>query len=134
MAVNIDYQITKTLSDEFLSDVLITAFDGDLGACWYWAQPAQDHWLQTVAVPNTRQRLWLHVAIAERDEPNKGRMVDENVLAQGIRLLLVGKVGIRSDLLEHLKTGVWEGDAGEIDAEVADCIVQAGLFGQIVYG
>lgn len=27
------------LKPDFLSDVLVTAFDGSYGACWYWARP-----------------------------------------------------------------------------------------------
>lgn len=122
--------VTRELTDEFVSDVLIVAFDGSLGACWYWSKPAPTQWLAVV------DDKWKQVLITEPEsnEPNKVLLVDESVVQRGIQLLIEHKVGINNDLFVHLMTAVLEGDAGEVDADVADCIIQAGLFGQIVYG
>ncbi len=41
---------------------------------------------------------------------------------------------VRDDLAEWARLALVEGDAGHVDAEVADCAVQLALFGEVVYG
>ena len=35
----IEITLKRTLDEGFVSDVLICAFDGVFGACWYWSEP-----------------------------------------------------------------------------------------------
>lgn len=41
---------------------------------------------------------------------------------------------VRKDLAEHLSNAIRENDAGEIDAEIADCVLQMACFGKLVFG
>jgi hypothetical protein len=40
-------KIEKELPKEFLSDIMITAFDGSYGASWQWFEPVGRIWLET---------------------------------------------------------------------------------------
>lgn len=68
------------LPDEFLSDILITAFDGAYGASWEWFEPVRvgdRFWLTTngdVQKPSTDD-LWLAVRIRLREDCETGHPV-----------------------------------------------------------
>lgn len=134
----ITVMLTKELDEEFLSDVMITAFDGQHGGCWYWAQPHNGSWLETNGDTNVLTVIWQRVCIKEIEpsELHEGQVayVDHAMLAQGISRLLNGDVKVRDDIREAIWRGVNEMDGGEIDIDAADVIVQAALFNEIVYG
>ena len=44
------------------------------------------------------------------------------------------RVEIAGSIADYISRGVREDDAGDIDAIGADCIVQAAIFGELVYG
>jgi hypothetical protein len=123
--------VSHEISDEFISDILITAFDGGVGACWYWAVPAPSprngRWLYTSG------ELWESVLVREY-ENDIDIFVTHTVVAMGLRKILDRQVEINAGLLGHIAAGVAENDAGEIDALCADVIIQAGVFGKVVYG
>ena len=118
--------MTKELTSDFLSDILITAFDAAYGGCWYWAVPSEaagDPW-------KIEDGLWQRVYIEEREGDEEGTYcVSHLVLADGLqRMVDAGRMD--SDIM----TAISELDAGYIDADIADAIVQWGLFGKLVYG
>lgn len=127
--------LTVELREGFISDVLITAFDGNYGGCWYWAEPGDlydNSWL-TVA-----GNQWKSVAIKDiyEDGPDpQDKVVDVTVVAEGIRLALSQTGPKVSDAIRKaIYLAVVNEDAGEVDSDCADVIVQLGLFGEIVYG
>jgi hypothetical protein len=61
-------------------------------------------------------------------------LVDADVIEKGIEALKNGEAKVNSTILGWIVEGDNENDAGNIDATAADCIVQAGLFGEVVYG
>lgn len=144
MKVKVSVQLTR----EFLSDILVTAFDGNCGGCWYWASPdwgfaitPGSSWLEGEPIhikdgDTNYNTLWSKVHIIEPCEVS-GQMNDrhfavtQETVAKGIQQFLDDPLWNRS---AHLYTGVTELDAGEIDADLADSIVQQGLFGEVVYG
>lgn len=135
----ITISIKRELDAQFVSDVLVTAFDGSVGGCWYWADVPHDAWLYVEKSPvDMIEDLWTRVIIKEQepDEESRGQeyTVDAKTIEGGIQAILDGSVEISIDLMAMLMTGVLHDDTGEIDAEVADCIVQAGLFGEVRYG
>lgn len=127
--------VTMNLQDHFLGDILVTAFDGNYGGCWYWAKPGNDNWLETNGDKDILNVVWQRVCIKEHEpsELHEGQVayVDHETLAKGIRRILSGEAGIEVDALHG---AVVEDDAGQIDSDLADCIVQEGLFEQQVYG
>lgn len=119
------------LSDQFLSDVLATAFDSSGGACWYWAKPrkGRDSW--TVDSDDT----WRSVQIIEREAQQvagkrKWANVTHELMGRGIARALDPSFKVNS----QIRACIASLDAGEIDAAAADVIVQAAIFGEIVYG
>ena len=59
--------------------------------------------------------------------------VNVNTIRDGIQLLLTGKAEMMQGRKYVLKALI-EQDLGYIDSDVLDMIVQAGLFGELVYG
>lgn len=118
MRVDIDH--------DFLSSILITAFDGNYGGSWYWATPAMDDWLKI----SDDGSEWLSVYITEREDSSGNQwMVTQGGILYALQYMLDnGKMD--SDTL----TAIREGDAGYIDADQADAIVQYCVFGELVYG
>lgn len=96
--------IRRELPAQFLSDILVTAFDGGYGWSWNWFEPAKQNWLQTEAVGENRDEidlLWMCVnvrltdecetGIASIDALSKGKagfLVDHDTIAKGIQRIL----------------------------------------------
>ncbi len=130
--------IHRALSEEFYSDVLITAFDGSVGGSWYWARPQTGSWL-SARNPDGGRSVWTSVSIIEQEpqefegcNPDGMYTVTHETVRKGIQELL-DSGSIRDDLLGQIMRSVLE-DEADIDADAADCIVQQGLFGEVVYG
>lgn len=75
---------------------------------------------------------------AETGEPFEVKMlrqqVNDNSLYGAFRKVIEGKVQVAPDIRNYIVRAVCEGDAGMIDAEAADVLVQVALFGEIVFG
>lgn len=144
---DIEIKVNRTLDDEFVSNVLVTAFDGAYGGCWYWADlyvPNQEPAFRT----EDDGDIWLAVRItldydktdggtgyAHLDHVMKdGIWVDNETVRVGIQRLLDGDTVAGDYIREAIMRGVLEGDTTNIDADGADCIIQAGLFGRLVFG
>ncbi len=122
-------KIEVELDDEFLEDVLTTAVEGGTN---YWAKVDLNK-----RDPETLRCIEITFYDAEADSPNDENfppmLVNAEVIARGIQRIL--STGLVNDqIYDCVSKGVRENDAGYIDAEAADCIVQAALFNEIVYG
>lgn len=142
---NFHVKVKAEVPEDFLSDVLITAFDGDHGGSWFWAKPHRpapdDFWVITDGLPTESDSRWLATYIEDReeqeewmmtrdpDDPDKPKVykVTYAVLVKGIQELIDA-----GD--DNIQQAVFDADAGMIDANDADSIVQQGLFGKQVYG
>lgn len=60
--------------------------------------------------------------------------LDIDTIAVGVKACLEEDFSLRSDIREYIRLADKENDAGDIDADGADAIVQAALFGKLVYG
>lgn len=120
----------RTPSDEFLRDVAITAVEGWIS---YWATVEEYKWQD----PVTGFELpWPIVRLSENDTsgvPVKNFILTARDLRGAVRRLCEGVTPINGFLRETLASAVDEDDAGMVDAELADCIVQVALFNEIVY-
>lgn len=126
-----------------LRDVMITAFEGGSN---YWAEAR-----------NVRRQVGHETAFGghegdyisfevrsfeDRDDARLGKwvLINEAAIERGIGLILHGQraerspVGVRRDILAALALASVDPEQADIDAEVADCIVQAAAWGEIVYG
>lgn len=123
------------LPDTFLDDVRTTATEGGIG---YWSETLDYTWRypngRTVLVPLDVDETLDPATRTAVVDGQTGIVVDRDVIARGVGYLLDGTVRVGTYLLDMVTAGVRQGDAGEIDSDGADVIVQAGIFGKIIYG
>jgi hypothetical protein len=115
-------------SEEFLQDVITTALEGGIG---YWA----------VAKIGKRgpdlEYIWTAIMEEEcsSDKDNLGwQCLDADMILRGIDVVLAGKAEVNKNYLRTLEKAVVNSDACDVDAELADIVVQAGFFGRVIYG
>ena len=114
---------------QFLSDILHTSIEGGID---YWA---------------LYRNAGLHgdnlMSIQLRpDEPSFNRFdprddwqeINIEKVADAITKICTGTVRISKDRQDTISTALLANDAGMIDADLADCIVQVAAFGEIVFG
>lgn len=119
---------TRTREREtLLADIIIGAVEGGTG---YWASVSGYKWSDEE--PATT-RATLHVLDPDDDDDGPHAVTIETV-ATGLARILAPGFGINARLRETIAQADRENDAGYIDADGADAIVQAGIFGEVVYG
>ncbi len=112
-------QIELILSQEFLSDIKIVALEGGIN---YWAKILSYN-------KDTKEHLIQDIESTDR------WYINNEVIFKGLlRILTNPEFQIASRIKQYIVNGVIEKDCGHIDAEAADCIVQAGLFNEIIFG
>lgn len=120
---------------QFLHDVFVTALEGGIG---YWSQASKYHW--SVDADGEQEDLDGFVAIIHEwdedanDYGSKKLTVNRQVIQSGIRALADKSFQVRDDIRKTVLAASAMNDSGDIDAEIADVIVQAGLFGEVIYG
>jgi hypothetical protein len=120
---------------DFLASVLSTAVEGGI-SYWASAKPGTYKWGSENGPHTFGDAHYASITIREDDDGQTGpwRHVSEATIAQGIARVKRPDFRINTQLLGDILTGDRNNDAGEIDADGADVIVQAALFGKIVYG
>tara|TARA_R110000824_G_scaffold63858_1_gene167437 strand:+ start:598 stop:996 length:399 start_codon:yes stop_codon:yes gene_type:complete len=129
-------QITITLDvpNSLLYEVFVTALEGGIG---YWSvcneyrigypdKTGEDHEGFRADIVETETHI-------EGDEEEEVR-IDRGVVLLGLTRVVQGSVRISPRIYQDILLSVRQGHSGHIDSEAADCIVQAGLFDDIVYG
>lgn len=130
--------------EELLESIMVTAFDGDYGGCWYWARPADADWLEVRhrmgRDEQTEDTDWLSAKIVATEEAEVEHddvvfHVTYATLTLGIQRMLDENVtkGYWSSKAPMLQQAILDADGGMIDSDLADNIVQEGLFGKQVY-
>jgi len=126
-----------TLSPEDVGNILVTAFDGGYGGANYWVDNLDDEGTSLqVSITEDEAGNWSAVGLAPIG-PDAGLYESVSLNAESIskafNAILDGSFPIRSDLREQCVRSAAEGDL-DIDADVADCIAQFVVFGELVYG
>ena len=133
-------RIPVQLTAEFCAGIFNTAIEGGVN---YWAEVTSYRWFDKRTHHELPYSEWVaHLEDKEEDD-GKTHVVDLKVVALGLQRLLSHDGGVHLDsldltrgyILQDLSELLERPDAGGmIDADAADCIVQAGLFGKIIYG
>lgn len=118
----------STARATFLQDVLVAAVEGGTG---YWAQVSGYRWSDDN--PETGQATF-HVLDDDGIASGDRHLVNLETIATGISRIVQNDVQVRADLRAVIAEASRENDGGLVDADAADVIVQAALFGQVVYG
>lgn len=125
---------TIELPHALLSGVLETAHEGGIN---YWALVSDWQMADNPeAQDDLDRRLLLSFKVRDIEDPAHSEVheIDHEKLAFAIQQVLDSNAMLRKDIRESIVRSVMAGDAGDIDAEAADCLVQIALFGSIVYG
>lgn len=120
------------ISDQLCADILCTALEGGIG---YWSA-ADDIVKQTGTDPGCIVTDYVSCTLhpAENDEDFEPVVLDYAAIRRGIARVLSPGFQVSSLIADYVRRGVAENDAGHIDADAADCIVQAGVLGEITFG
>lgn len=120
--------IQRQLSEEFMSDVLTTAIEGGSN---YWLKEPEA--VQKALVKRQRSGpVSISFTWMDAEEPQE-KTVDLAALAGAVQRV-VSEGLMRDDLRDSVLHAVASGDAGSIDADGADALLQIAAFGEIVYG
>jgi hypothetical protein len=111
------------LTDEECYDVMTTAVEAGYSGIGYWAENIR---------VNRDDELNILEFFCDVDMKEDGNyspfIVSPVVIKRGVDRILSPSFEIRADIVQSLFPE-WD-----IDAESADCIIQAGLFGELVFG
>ena len=119
---------------DFLWGVFVTALEGGVN---YWARVGRYRpgWYEGTNERELEDYRNFH-ALVRCDEDDSGEVhrIDVNTIARGIGLIKKNKIKINSTIRDWIVVDDNDNEGSNIDADAADCIVQAGLFGEIIYG
>jgi hypothetical protein len=118
--------ITRELSVDFIDGIFVTAFEGGIN---YWCDHAVSQY-EGEHVVSTK----LHYK-EDEDEPKTTEVsVDTAAVVDALTKIIEGIYQCRVDLREAITRAVFDLDAGNIDADCADVVVQYAAFKELVYG
>jgi len=113
-----------TERDQFLRDIFIIALEGGIG---YWAM--------SLTYNSSKYNYSSDIVDAETEEEfEEGKTINRDTIIKGLNKIVSNEIRLNSQLMKDIAAANVTNDAGEIDAESADCIVQAGLFGEVRFG
>lgn len=117
----------KTDREEFLDDIIITAIEGGIG---YWSVCHSYKWENQPEVTAVIQEFdeWDNEPIGDKITVNR------DLIRKGLKEIIAGESNCHPNGVKVIAGATATNDGGEIDADLADVIVQVGCFGNIVYG
>lgn len=111
--------VNLPVTDQLLTDIVEVASYNSIN---YWAyyNETGDQWVEDEA--------------SDDNKPPKKFKLDTDLIALGLNRVFNPKFKVSSTILSSILSAICENDAGNIDADGADVIVQAAVFNEIVYG
>ena len=120
----------ETMTDEPMTDerkrFLIDIFDAGVEfGIYYWAN------VRDYSPTNSHA----YVKGSSEDAPPHGWVgINLYTIEKGLEAIRSGQVKMNKRLLGDTLAADVQNDANEVDAEIADCIIQAAILGEIMYG
>lgn len=111
-------ELEVELTQEDIDDIVGTAFDGGIGY-WCWKATVVGEYLGEYA----SDQISRGGSVLLKDDDGDHELNPENFAAAMKRVIAEGRLTIEDG---HI-------DAGEVDADLADLIVQYAVFGELVY-
>lgn len=130
-------QTTPTARDALYLNVFTAAIEGGIN---YWAAVSAYHWTNDPEgdALNAQDHAGFFAVISDQeDDEEPEHLVNRSVIARGMRLIAEGETQLNETLRAEIARAYRKpenDDDYDIDAEQADCILQVGLFNEIVYG
>jgi hypothetical protein len=123
-------------------DIAITAAEGGIG---YWSQIKEynpSRWTDGASLYTSRvPRNFVFYVLGEYDEDtgfydySKPLAVTPEVIQRGVNLFMNGTQGPTKRGVQFIGRPFADmSDLSAMDADEADCVIQLGLFGELVYG
>jgi|14BtaG_2_1085337.scaffolds.fasta_scaffold06945_3 hypothetical protein len=113
----------KNYRNVFLSEITMHAIESHRSGYLGWCSIERYKW------KDREEDVIATIVDAEGEEHH----INNDVIRKGIGLILIGDVDVRRDIIDTLIEACQMRNAGDVDAEIADCIIEAGLFGEIIY-
>jgi len=128
-ALHPDDTIGLNIAPKISVNALIDLVDAVPQAIGYWVDQYRDvHYTRE----DTKRVYKLSIIDENTDQEY---LISVNTIIDGIQKIVSGNVEINSSITSYILSDLGEGlQGGYIDGEALDCIVQVGLFGEIVYG
>lgn len=126
--------INVEISDDVAEGIMTTALEGGIG---YWCKADITHGADEPLDPRYYESFVAYdTEEFDEDDPDKSELgvVTYDTIRDGIERILSGRVKVRGDLVAQVFTVTRPAGDEDIDADAADCIVQAGLLNEIRYG
>ena len=134
---------------DFLAEIITTAIESN--AIQYWARVSDYKWgsergehklgerhtASAQLQPAEGIESWADIAaegLPKRIGTDKRAPLDVDAIAAGIGRIMRRKVKVCDQSRRTIIEASRENDGGDIDAELADIIVQAAMLGEIVFG
>lgn len=128
---------TEAKRMQLCSDIITTAIEGGIG---YWSECDQyqyeyDGEIRVCVGPRQDDRGACAHIVTIVDPPWEAHWITPEVVSLGMSRVARGDIPVRLDLRKAVMAAHCDpDDCGALDADAADVIVQAGLFGEVVYG
>lgn len=118
--------------ESFLHDVFVTAIEGGID---FWAHIKKYRWSDG----DGNESADAYALIEEDEEGAKEQKIDLDTIRKAFGQINKTKAGeklpgLSAENVARFKQAYKEFDAGDIDSYDASCIVQLGLFGEVIYG
>lgn len=141
-------EVTTTLpiTADMVDAVLVGAFDGSYGACYYWAdlldikvQKAEDGEGDIDSRFRLRFDLWQEVTIRENEDvadpdDNPIYTVNAENITRAFQEFAKSETPANTSITGYIQQALRENDPSFMDADCSDVIVQVAVFGKVVYG
>ena len=125
------------ITEEVLSDILITAFDANYGGCWRWCEPdgIQVQGRNQGLARGDHEDIWISVTVINNIQEDERRFQRKYIVNHKVLISGIEQITSTTGSLYHgvLIDALAEGDTGMIDANMADTIVQLGLWREEIY-
>jgi hypothetical protein len=120
---------------QFLTDTLTTAIEGGIN---YWAGVLSYHWWSPDLEGGTAEHeegvANAHATICDNELDGEVLQVTLDTMAHGWTLFAQQYASVPGDWAEAIKANRTNSEDGDFDAQVADMVLQLGLFGEVIYG
>jgi hypothetical protein len=95
-------------------------------------QPGTDYWVSEYFHEPEKRLLTLDEDIVDYDEPPVTHIVSYAQIAAALVQIATNQIDIGAWLVEYAAIGLK--DAGQVDADLADAVLQIAIFDELIYG
>jgi hypothetical protein len=137
--IDIDSMITLQIARPQVSvsdliEIVNYAYEGAVTD--YWEVEVLSTKKATLTIGGTEHQYTYAFTILDQSETEEGREIEINVdtVRRGIEKILNGEIQINDSIRQDIHDNVMSMSLPEIDHHAVDCVIQAGMFGELVYG